>query len=264
MEVTAIGASGIATPADGIVLGLCDMGDRFRFVANEVQMPSNPFTYPLSGARPQFFVGAELGGMVFMFKSFPWALLQQHFIQRADFAASGASPAWYRAKLATYTTVTGALTLMLADLATGKEPRPMETDEQKLKFVRDAMIRGGALPILTELFEAGSAESPAQVVAKAFGGPAAGLVGATAMTAQGAAKWGVSGFEDEKARQQFTRNAYNLAKETVPGQNLWFARGVVHNVMLQDAQEWANPGAIQRAKDRLKERTGQEYFLGMN
>jgi len=55
-----------AAPGDGVVLGLCDLGDRFRMVANEVtvvtppaEMPKLPVARAVWRARPDFATSTE-------------------------------------------------------------------------------------------------------------------------------------------------------------------------------------------------------------
>jgi L-arabinose isomerase len=55
-----------AAPGDGVVLGLCDLGDRFRMVANEItvvpplaEMPKLPVARAVWKAKPDFATSTE-------------------------------------------------------------------------------------------------------------------------------------------------------------------------------------------------------------
>lgn len=208
----------------------------------------------------------ELGSLLLQFKSFPWAYLRQHFLERANFAGSGVSPLMYRTKLLASTTVMGGIALILGDLAQGKDPRQMYGDNDKMiKFGFSALLKGGGLPVVSELLElaVGQVESPFNSGAKLVGPTGPVVLGAGKALGYGGA-YALSGFEDEKYKTQLTKSLYSLGKDTMPGQNLWFARGVLHNVLLNDLQESANPGYTRRANKRAEDTLGTSYWLGMD
>jgi hypothetical protein len=69
--------------------------------------------------------------------------------------------------------------------------------------------------------------------------------------------------QEDKEVEKFTKHAYESIKGITPGQNLWFIKGFLHNVMLADLQEMANPGYQERARQRAQENSGNQYWLGM-
>lgn len=215
-------------------------------------------------------VASELGGLLLQFKPFPWAFLRQHMLERAEFVAGRDNPWVYRVKLFAAATVMGGVVVMMNDIASGKDPQdiigdPEDPDYQKKmgKFVMKAMLKGGGIGILDELFkgvmEAG--ENPWRA-AGSFLGPAgsyaAGKVLPTAF--HGAMALAT---QDEEEIQKFSKYAYDSAVGITPGQNLWFLKGLLHNVLLHEMHEMANPGYAQRNKERLNRESGQEYWLGM-
>lgn len=223
-----------------------------------VLQPSALSQTMLTGAPERGTVQGEIKSLVLQFKSFPFAFFRQALMERANFEAAGYNPWVFRARMMAVTTVLGGLSLWFQDLVTGKTPRDVDA-----KFAREAFLKGGGLGIYNEIIEAGlgSVESPWQSGTKMLG-PFPGYVVGTALpTAAHGAAYLASGFEDESEKKKFTKGLYDSAIGIAPGQNLWFLRGFLHNVMLDDLQNMANPGYNERQRERLAKR-GQEFWLG--
>jgi len=211
-------------------------------------------------------VVGEIGALILQFKSFPWALFRQHFIDRANFKAAGYNPTAYRARLLVTSTILGGAALILNDLASGKDPREVFGDdpEKTKKFAMQAMLKGGGLPVMGDILELGygSVENPYQTKTSVLG-PALGFTVGTVVPTMGTGlKAMYTG--DDKDLEDFTKNAYDSVRGVTPGQNLWFLKGFLHNVMLKDLQETANPGYTERARQRAEKNYGTGYWMGMD
>jgi hypothetical protein len=217
----------------------------------------------LQGKRGEW--GGEIFKTLTQFKSFPMAFTRQMIIERANFEAAGYNPWVFRAKLLGATTVLGGMALVLNDVLSGKDPRKIYDSKDpavSMKFGYQAMMKGGGLGFFGDVAETfkNSAENPFQA-AGLFGPTAGYVVGSVAPTVIG----GISALatQDEKHIKQFSKSAYDSIKGITPGQNLWFIKGFLHNVLLDDFQEMANPGYKSRAKQRAMENNGNQYWLGM-
>ncbi|HEL5345955.1 TPA: hypothetical protein UOJ01_004577, partial [Stenotrophomonas maltophilia] len=82
----------------------------------------------------------ELARSVFLFKSFPIAMLTRH-LQRGWSMPTGTGRAAYLATLIASTTVMGAMSMQVSEVLTGRDPRKM-TDG---RFWVAAMLKGGSL-----------------------------------------------------------------------------------------------------------------------
>jgi hypothetical protein len=218
-----------------------------------------------STARGEWF--GEIGKTLTQFKTFPTAFTRQMLMERADFAASGGNPLMFYTNLLVTTTVLGGMSLILSDLASGKDPRQI-WDSDNLGVVVDfgikAMLKGGGLGFFGDVIDAfqGGAENPYRQATSLLG-PAGGYIAGSVLPAAGAGV-GALVTQDEKYIKDFNKFAYESVKGITPGQNLWFIKGFLHNILLDDFQELASPGYKDRAKQRASDMYNQEYWMGMD
>ena len=209
-------------------------------------------------------IPSEMMSLVAQFKTFPWALFRQHFLDRANMEAAGFNPWVYRARLLATTSILGGVALLLNDLATGRDPREVVSDDPAKMgtFAVQAMLKGGGLGYFADIAEAlyGAGESPYKLAG--LMGPGLGHVAGSVspMTYHGIQALATG---DKKEQEKFTRYAYDSIKGITPGQNLWYVKGVLHNVLLHDLHEMAAPGYAKRARDSAKKNFESEYWLGM-
>lgn len=212
----------------------------------------------LANIRPGH-IPSEVMSLITQFKSFPMAWLRQAFLERAEIG--GQNPWVFRARLVAYSTVLGGVSLMLDDLANGRDPRKIYEEDnhgKSVEFGMQALLKGGGLGFFNEVIEAAlhGTENPYQAGAKLLG-PAIGHVVGDVIPALGK---GIKATytQDDKDVEAFTKYLYSSAKGVVPGQNLWFIKGFLHNIILDDLQEMANPGY----KDRQERRNAENYGAG--
>ena len=219
----------------------------------------------LSGDSRRGTVYGELGSLMLQFKSFPMAFMRQALMERANFKAAGYNPWVFRAKMMASTTILGGIAVLLNELASGKDMRDFEKEGAMTKLAREGFLKGGGLGFGNEVLEAfyGSVEDPYRSKTKILGPGISYLVGDVIPAVAYGGAYVASGLENEKYQKEFSKALYKSTIGAAPGQNLWFLKGFLHNVMLDDLQEMANPGYKQRAKERIAKQ-GQEYWLGMD
>lgn len=228
-----------------------------------VLQPSALSMATLKGSAARGDVISEIAQMVLQFKSFPISFQRQALFERARFNA-GTNPMVFRAKLIGVTTILGGMALLLNDMASGKDPRQIYDEDDPMKSVDfgvKAMLKGGGLGFFGDIMESitKAAEDPFR--STNLSGPVAGeFLGAVAPSVYHGVKALATG--DEKEKEKFTKYAYKSMIGATPGQNLWFLKGFLHNVILNDLQEMANPGYNERTKKRIREDYGQEYWMG--
>ena len=214
-------------------------------------------------------IPSEMMSLVAQFKTFPWAIFRQHFLDRANMEAAGFNPWVYRARLLATTSILGGVTLLLNDMAMGRDPREVIPDssdpdyKKKIaQFGAQAVLKGGGLGYFADIAEAlyGLGESPYKMTG--LFGPASGYAGGSVAPM---AYHGIQALAtgDKKEKEKFTRYAYDSIKGITPGQNLWYIKGVLHNVLLHDLHEMAAPGYAKRARESAKKNFESEYWLGM-
>jgi hypothetical protein len=197
-------------------------------------------------------VPGEMWRMLFLFKSFPLAVVDKH-VQRIRNIPSTSGKAAYSAALLTSLTMFGAIALQLKDLINGKDPRDMTTP----KFWGAAFMQGGGLGIFGDmLYTAGGGN--------ARGGQAnwTGLAGPVFGTAFDAAD--VTLGNAVRASQgkdvDLGADVLRLGKQNTPFVNLWYARGAIDHLVLHDLQEQASPGYLRRMRQRARKDWGQRYW----
>ena len=225
---------------------------------------------PSAGSRAAVtnVVGSGYMTLMAQFKQFPVAYFREHFIQRAQFAAEmGRSPLAYRAKLIGLSTVFGGVSLVLGDIASGRDPRDI-TLENDPAFALKAMFRGGGFGIFNDLLEVmiDPNMSKEKAVAKLATGPAFTAAGGVLAAIPDAGAAGIAAakgdeVEYEKRRKEFSKGMYQTVKENTPFQNFWPTKALVHNIILHDLQELANPGYMERAKEAAEKRYKAGFWL---
>jgi hypothetical protein len=116
----------------------------------------------------------EILRSVAQYKGFPMGAFLMHFMRGVEQfqTEQGIMRGQYIASLIVGTTVMGAASLQLKNLAAGKDPEPM-TGEHALKFWANAMAQGGALGILGDqikaTFSAQRLDDPARLLSPGAG-----------------------------------------------------------------------------------------------
>lgn len=208
------------------------------------------------GARERAFMSGladgELGKTLWQFKTFAVALMMRHgnriggMIREGD--KSGA--AVYFASLIAGTTVAGALGVQLNELASGRDPLPVNDP----KFMVKALLKGGSLGIYGDFLSSQTSQHGQGKLASLLG-PTAGAVEEIANLTQGNLVELAMG-EDTKAGAE----AIKFFKTLTPGSSTWYLKAAMDHLIFQDLQESVSPGYLRRMTDRAQREFKQKYY----
>lgn len=223
-------------------------------VSNEAKMavlePSR-----LTRAKINRFVGdGEIMRAMLQFKSFPIAMFAQHLVRGINLP--GNAKYAYLAALGLGMTVMGGVTMTIADLLAGKNPRPLLDPSDKLfaKSWGAAALKGGALGIFGDFLFAQQSHY-GSTAGSILTGPAIGdllTVGDVMLQARSDVAAGEAPDVGGKL--------LNVAKSYVPFSSLWYTRGMFNHAALQNAQEMLNPGYMRRMQARTRRDYGQTFY----
>lgn len=213
------------------------------------------------GAREQLFTGGglqrgtwkgELTRSVFLFKSFPISVVLRHWTRAMGMPSAGGRAAYIAAFLAS-TTMLGALSQQLNDLASGRNPREM-TGKDAGKFWLGALLKGGGLGLYGDFLLSDHTRYGGGALASMLG-PVAGLVDDVVKLAQGIPLNAVEG-----RPEQTGGDLVKLGKGLIPGANLWYAKAALDHMIFNQLQEYFSPGYLRKMEQRSKKEFNQTYW----
>lgn len=205
-------------------------------------------------ARAGTFKG-ELLRSIFLFKSFPHAMITRH-VHRALGAYDGlGGKVGYLASLIALQTVMGAVALEINDILSGRDPRNLNPFEKHgIKNWIAAVLKGGALGVYGDFLfdEAGaSGRSPVETMA----GPVAGTVASAISLTQGNAVQYLRG-ENTHAGAELAR----FLRGITPGSNLWYTKAATDHLIFQNMQEFFSPGYLADMRAKAYRNAGTTYW----
>ncbi|MFA2493528.1 hypothetical protein GQE75_02960 [Escherichia coli] len=213
------------------------------------------------GAREQLLTGGglqrgtwkgELTRSVFLFKSFPISVVLRHWTRAMGMPSAGGRAAYIAAFLAS-TTMLGALSQQLNDLASGRNPREM-TGKDAGKFWLGALLKGGGLGLYGDFLLSDHTRYGGGALASMLG-PVAGLVDDVVKLAQGIPLNAVEG-----KPEQTGGDLVKLGKGLIPGANLWYAKAALDHMIFNQLQEYFSPGYLRKVEQRSKKEFNQTYW----
>ncbi len=184
------------------------------------------------GAREQLLTGGglqrgtwkgELTRSVFLFKSFPISVVLRHWTRAMGMPSAGGRAAYIAAFLAS-TTMLGALSQQLNDMASGRNPREM-VGKDAGKFWLGALLKGGGLGLYGDFLLSDHTRYGGGALASMLG-PVAGLVDDVVKLAQGIPLNAVEG-----KPEQTGGDLVKLGKGLIPGANLWYAKAALDHMI---------------------------------
>lgn len=192
----------------------------------------------------------EIGRSALLFKSFGVSVLMR---QGAEIAAmQGATAARYAGGLIIGTTLLGAMSIQLKELAAGRDPRPMDdkpfVDAEGATwnpgFWGAAMLQGGGFGIFGDFLFAADART-GNGFADVLAGPAVDDL------------WAV-----RNVARDPRKNLVREGKKFVPGGNLWWARAGFDRMLADQVNEAINPDYRKAWKrmDRYAADMGTDYW----
>lgn len=207
--------------------------------------------------EPKGTLKGELARSFWQFKSFPWAIVQKHLVQRGWGAHDTAGgKAWYIARFTVLSTLMGALAMEVKDLLVGKDPRPLVGGDGKV-LIRNwvtAFLSGGALGIYGDFLASESqplGKSALEVLAGPVGGLLHDAVGLTAGNAIQAAN-----SKDTNIGVEATR----FVRGVTPGSTLWYARAALDHLIWNQIMDEANPEYLERSRKRNEKEFGSRWW----
>ncbi|QLO51349.1 hypothetical protein HV234_07325 [Klebsiella grimontii] len=213
------------------------------------------------GAREQLFTGGglqrgtwkgELTRSVFLFKSFPISVVLRHWTRAMGMPSAGGRAAYIAAFLAS-TTMLGALSQQLNDMASGRNPREM-VGKDAGKFWLGALLKGGGLGLYGDFLLSDHTRYGGGALASMLG-PVAGLVDDVVKLAQGIPLNAVEG-----KPEQTGGDLVKLGKGLIPGANLWYAKAALDHMIFNQLQEFFSPGYLRKVEQRSKKQFNQTYW----
>lgn len=213
------------------------------------------------GAREQLITGSgiqrgtwkgELTRSVFLFKSFPISVVMRHWSRAMGIPSAGGRAAYIATFIAS-TTILGALSQQLNDLASGRNPREM-TGEDAAKFWLGALLKGGGLGLYGDFLLSDHTRYGSGALASMLG-PVAGLVDDVVKIAQGIPLNAVEG-----KNEQTGGDLVKLGKGLMPGANLWYLKAALDHMIFNQMQEYFSPGYLRKMEQRSKKEFNQTYW----
>lgn len=195
----------------------------------------------------------EIGSAVAQFKTFPWALFRQHLVNMSRGQGGMVAANKYRLGLVAMTSVLGGLGLLMGDIAAGRDPREVYNEDDPFsslgKFALQSVVKGGGMSFLADLL----------AVDWEGRDPVEQMTGPTASKLATLGKLGQSVFT---GGDDIGRRTIDAAKTFTPFQNLLWTRAVLHNGLISELNEMAQPGYMKRIQNLAEKNYGSEYFFG--
>ena len=202
-------------------------------------------------------VGFMARGMM-QFKSFPVTFLMRHGTRALRDGAFSTTPFTYMIPLAMGMGVMGALSLQLGEIASGNNPLPMWDDEDPdvaLGFMTRSMMKGGGLTLLGDIVVAG-ADTSGRDGRDFLLGPIGGDMVKLGQLTAGTANQILNG----KDVTNKTNQIYMLAKNKIPGQNLWYTKTAMNRLMFDDIQNMIAPDYQEKYKRKMQKQGRSQWW----
>ncbi|HIG4094995.1 TPA: hypothetical protein ACYFO6_005806, partial [Klebsiella pneumoniae] len=213
------------------------------------------------GAREQMLTGSgiqrgtwkgELTRSVFLFKSFPISVVMRHWSRAMGMPSAGGRAAYIATFIAS-TTILGALSQQLNDMASGRNPRDM-AGKDAAKFWLGALLKGGGLGLYGDFLLSDHTRYGSGALASMLG-PVAGLVDDVIKIGQGIPLNAVEG-----KNEQTGGDLVKLGKGLTPGANIWYLKAAVDHMIFNQMQEYFSPGYLRKMEQRSKKEFNQTYW----
>jgi hypothetical protein len=206
---------------------------------------------------PRGHLGGEALRAFWQFKSFPWALVQKHLVQRGwgghDTAGGKAQ---YIGGLTILLTLLGAAAMQVYDMLQGKDPRPLWGDDPKviLRNWGAAFLRGGAWGVYAE-YLAGEVSPSGNSPLSTLLGPVGGLLHDAIGLTVGNAVQAMNGKDTDIGPE-----AVRFVRGLIPGASIWYAKAALDHLIFNQVTEAMNPDYLDRARGRAERQYGTEQF----
>jgi hypothetical protein len=202
-------------------------------------------------ARKGTLTGELLRSGPLMFRTFTISSLIRHGGRMVEQSRTSGKVG-YLLSVVVPTTIMGVLAQQLYELANGRDPKPMDpTTPEGRKLWGQGMLRGGSLSMLGDIIGL-TAQGRYQSAAEYAAGP---LIGDSDRLLSG-----VHGEVTGKPRA--SAQLFQLGKENVPGNNVWYARLIVDRMLADQVKQMLDPEysqSVAKMQKRAAE-NGQGYY----
>jgi hypothetical protein len=197
----------------------------------------------------------ELMRSLFLFKSFPHAMIKRH-VERGLNAYDGwHGKAGYLASLIALQTFFGAIAMEINDLVSGRDPRNLNPLEKHgPRNMVAALLKGGALGIYGD-FLFNEAGSNGRSMVETMAGPVFGALAGIDAATRGNLIQSLRG-EETNAGAELTK----VVRGLTPGANLWYAKAALDHLIVQEMQEMFSPGYLARTKAKAQREFGTTWW----
>lgn len=196
----------------------------------------------------------ELSRSFFLFKSFPIAMIERHFMRGMDMETVGGKAA-YIASLMAATTVMGAASLQINEVLSGRDPRNLNPAEKGgVRNWIQAMLKGGSLGIYGDFLFSEQTQHGGSPVASILG-PVIGMGEDLLNLTQGNLVQIAQG-KTANAGAELVR----FAKSNMPGANLWYTKAALDHMVFHRLQEYFSPGYLSSMRSRANREFGQQFW----
>lgn len=254
--------------ADFLNLDALPQGLRDKF--QEGMLQEIDFAVPTGGIHTRAMVNVAQPGTIagelirtgFQFKMFPVTVVAMHG-GRAWHLPAKHKKIGYAAAFLGSTMAAGALSVQMAEMSKGKNPKPMADPD----FIWKAMLKGGGLGIMGDLVDLGQTEF-GQDFGDIIKGPSWGT--AQSLNTVRQAAWAELTLDRddpdmvEKAAKLRGRAMRELLMREVPGSNIWYLRAAYERAVVDQLTSWTSAGAYDdnfTKMERRAEKEGQSYWL---
>ncbi|MBL8713244.1 MAG: hypothetical protein JNM12_10110 [Alphaproteobacteria bacterium] len=207
-----------------------------------------------ANTRPGTLIG-EIVRSFGMYKNFSFSLYHTH-ITRAMLQQGLQNKLGYMSSMVISTTLAGAVSMQLKEIAKGRDPRNM-FGEDAAAFWGQALIQGGGLGIFGD-FLSSSTNRTGNTLGETIAGPVAALAGDVASATLGNAKKFAKGEETTVGA-----DTVRIIKKYMPGTSLWYARAAFERMVFDNIQKWVDPEALERFRrqeSKLRNEARQKYW----
>lgn len=196
----------------------------------------------------------ELTRSVFLFKSFPLAMIQRHWNRGMDMP-TGTGRAAYLATLIAGTTVAGVASLQLSELLSGRDPRNLNPAAKGgVRNWMAALLKGGSLGIYGDFLFSDQTRYGSGPVATALG-PVVGLGEDVFNLTQGNLVQWLHGQPTDIGAE-----SVKFARSNLPAASLWYTKAATDHLIFHQLQEYFSPGYLANMRSRAERDYGQKYW----
>lgn len=198
----------------------------------------------------------EIMRSVFLFKSFPIAMISRHWMRGWGMESAGGKAA-YLTSLFAGTTLLGALSMQVDQMLQGKDPRnlnPFDGEHGYKNWVA-AMMKGGSMGLYGDFLFSETTQH-GQSPTASFLGPVVGMAEDVFNLTQGNLMQFAQG-KPTHAGAELLR----FLRSNTPGASLWYAKAALNHMVVHDLQEYLSPGYLSHMQDKTRREFGQEYWL---